>query len=154
MCEVWSSASSLWSPSPSRNNAEKELFRKGGHIASYFTDESRIASVVSARVCRKRLGSLGTTATARGSGTTTASLRTATTATLEGATRSLVGTAATTSGTATATLEEGSVVLGAALLDGDGVFTDRDGAGLESGLVAINGLEVDKGAVLFASQSL
>jgi hypothetical protein len=97
---------------------------------------------------------LGTTATARGSGTTTASLRTATTATLEGATRSLVGTAATTSGTATATLEEGSVVLGAALLDGDGVFTDRDGAGLESGLVAINGLEVDKGAVLFASQSL
>lgn len=148
VCEVLSSASSLWSPSPSRNNAEKELFQKGGHIASYFTDESRIASVVSARGCRKRLGSLGTSATARGN-TATASLRTAATAALEGTTRSLVGTAAAASGTTTATLEEGSVVLGAALLDGDSVFADRDGAGLESGLVAINRLEVDKGAVLF-----
>jgi hypothetical protein len=100
------------------------------------------------------LGSLGTSATAGGSGTTTASLRTATTAALEGTARSLVGTAATASGATAATLEEGSVVLGAALLDGDGVFTDGDGAGLESGLVSINGLEVDKGAVLFASQSL
>jgi hypothetical protein len=95
------------------------------------------------------LGSLGTSATAGGSGTTTASLRTATTAALEGTARSLVGTAATASGATAATLEEGSVVLGAALLDGDSVFADRDGAGLESGLVAINRLEVDKGAVLF-----
>ena len=63
----------------------------------------------------------------------------------------MVGTAAAASGTTAATLEEGSVVLGAALLNGDGVLTDRDGAGLESGLVAIEGLEIDKGAVLFAS---
>jgi hypothetical protein len=149
VCEVLSSASSLRSPSPSRNNAEKELFRKGGHIASYFTDESRIASVVSAHGCGKCLGSLGTSATARGS-TAAASLGTAATTTLEGTARSLVGTAATASGTATATLEEGSVVLRTALFDGDSVFADRDGAGLESGLVAVNSLEVDKGAVLFA----
>lgn len=153
MCEVLSSASRLWSPSPSRSTAEKELFRKGGHIASYFTDESRIASVVSARVCRRRLSSLGTSATARG-GTATASLGTAATAALEGTTRSLVSTAATTSGTTTAALEEGSVVLGTALLDSDSVLADRDGAGLESGLVAINGLEIDKGTVLFGSQLL
>jgi hypothetical protein len=92
---------------------------------------------------------LGTSATARGS-TATASLRTAATAALEGTTRSLVGTAAAASGTTTATLEEGSVVLGAALFDGDSVFANGDGAGLESGLVAINRLEVNKGAVLFA----
>jgi len=150
MCDVLSSAPRLWSPSPSRSTAEKELFRKGGHIASYFTDESRIASVVSAHVCRRRLGSLGTSATARGC-TATASLGTAATATLEGTARSLVGTAAATSGATTAALEEGSVVLGTALLDGDSVLTDRNGAGLESGLVAVKGLEIDKGTVLFAS---
>lgn len=93
---------------------------------------------------------MGSSAAARGS-TATASLGTATTAALEGTTRSLVGTAATASGTTTTALEEGSVVLGAALLDGDSMLTNRDRAGLESGLVAINGLEVDKGTVLFAS---
>lgn len=153
MCDVLSSASSLWSPSPSRSTADKELFRKGGHIASYFTDESRFVSVVSTHVCRRHLGSLRTSATARGS-SATASLGTAATATLEGTTRSLVGTATATSGTTTVALEEGSVVLGAALLDGDSMLTNRDGAGLEGGLVAIKGLEIDKGTVLFASQSL
>jgi hypothetical protein len=94
---------------------------------------------------------LGTSATARCGSTTTASLRTASTAALEGTTRSLVGAAAAASGATTATLEEGSVVLGATLLNGDSMLTDRDGAGLESGLVAIESLEIDKGTVLLAS---
>jgi hypothetical protein len=92
------------------------------------------------------LGGLGTAAATRGVATTAASLRITATAALEGTTGHLVGTAATTSGTATG--EEVWCLLETALLNGDGVFADGDRAGLESSLVAIKGLEVDKGAVL------
>ena len=64
----------------------------------------------------------------------------------------MVGAATAASGTATVALEEGSVVLGTALLDGDGMLTNRDGASLEGSLVAVKGLEVDKGAVLLKCQ--
>lgn len=94
-----------------------------------------------------RLGDLGTATAARGVAATS-SLRTTATTTLEGTAGVRVGTTTTASGTATVAGEEGCVGLGTALLDGDGVFTDRDRAGLESSLVAVKGLEVYKGAVL------
>lgn len=64
----------------------------------------------------------------------------------------MVGAATATSGTTAVAREEGSVVLGTTLLDGDGVLTNRDGASLEGSLVAVKGLEVDKGAVLVTCQ--